>query len=129
MAAFEHICQVKGRTSAVFVHPDSCCKKKVTRETSCTSSGCCSKKAETQRAELRKKKCCEDHSHFLQAYYSGTPNEQLTETPITAPVLNWHLSETWNLPWARSAKTLLLSLYKPPPEVFDLRVLYQSFLC
>lgn len=131
MAAFEHLCQTKGRTSAVLVLPKSCCSKKVAKKTTCAKSSCCSKKKQSKLPTLRKKPCCEDRTHFLKADYAGTPLQLLEETNTSLQVAFAAISSSQRhtaVP-VGNLKLLRFYLYKPPPNTDDLRVLLQSFLC
>ncbi|MDX2280103.1 MAG: hypothetical protein NW218_10970 [Saprospiraceae bacterium] len=132
VTVFEHLCQMKGRTTSFFVQPKNCCQKKEVKKEFCQKSKCC-KKAETtgNAPTFTKKPCCEDKSQFFKSETTGTQNKT-----FSVPDYKFQPLFVEALPYVErfdiiplNQKILRFYLYKPPPLVFDIRVLVQSFLC
>lgn len=132
VTVFEHLCQMKGRTTSFFVQPKNCCQKQEIKKEFCQKSKCC-KKAETTSKDpsINKKPCCEDKAQFFKSETSGTSFE-----PFAVPDFKFQPLFAVAFPYVErfdiiplNQKILRFYLYKPPPLVSDIRVLVQSFLC
>lgn len=128
VTVFEHLCQMKGRTIGAFVKPHSCCAQKETYRTSWQKSQTCQL---DKAPQINRKPCCQDKSQFLKSDIKGATQK------IALPAFHFQAFDFQALP-ARalaldfapiSQKTLRFYLYKPPPQVTDIRVFIQSFLC
>jgi hypothetical protein len=128
LTVFEHLCQMKGRTIGVFVKPHGCCAKKRTYQSSWQKAKTCHL---NKAPQINRKPCCQDKSQFVKSNIQGSVQKiALTDfhfdffnfQPLPTQALSSH-----NVPI--SQKTLRFYLYKPPPQVTDIRVFIQSFLC
>jgi hypothetical protein len=128
VTVFEHLCQMRGRTIGVFIKPHSCCAQKESYRTSWQKSQTCHL---NKTPQINRKPCCQDKSQFLKSDIKGAPQK------IASPAFHFQVFAFQALP-ARaleldftpiSQKTLRFYLYKPPPQVTDIRVFIQSFLC
>lgn len=128
---FEHVCQKKGSTTALFEKSRNCCLPLEYTKHPCQKSKCCQAKEINSGTSVSKKPCCEDQSQFLKLGTENTAFKTFTFADlhlqpvwVTAALAVEHLDVN---PF--NQKTLRFYLYKPPPVVTDLRVLMQSFLC
>jgi hypothetical protein len=128
VTVFEHLCQMRGRTIGVFIKPHSCCAQKETYRASWQKSQTCHL---NKAPQINRKPCCQDKSQFVKSNIQGAVQKialpdfhfqvfNIQPLPILA-------QELYTLPI--SQKTLRFYLYKPPPQVTDIRVFIQSFLC
>jgi len=128
VTVFEHLCQMRGRTIGVFVKPHSCCAQKETYRTSWQKSQTCQL---DKTPQINRKPCCQDKSQFVKSNIQGAVQK------IALPDFHFQVFNIQPLPTLASElctlpisqKTLRFYLYKPPPQVTDIRVFIQSFLC
>ena len=128
ITVFEHLCQMRGRTIGVFVKPHSCCAQEETYQASWQKSQTCHL---NKAPQINRKPCCQDKSQFVKSNIQGAV-QKIALPAFQFQVFNFQplptlAQELYTLPI--SQKTLRFYLYKPPPQVTDIRVFIQSFLC
>ena len=128
VTVFEHLCQMKGKSVSVFLKPNGCCKQKQSYKTLCQGTRDC--KLDNGQ-QITRKPCCQDKSQFVKSNMDGALQK------IALPDFYFQVFNIQSIPQIvlkldiipNSQKTLRFCLYKPPPQVTDIRVFIQSFLC
>jgi hypothetical protein len=119
---FEHLCQMRGKTVTYFVKSKSCCAQKLQRKECKTAHS---------SSSFSRIPCCKDKSAFVK----NDPNATLQKINLFSVLVPLCLSPTIALPDFGAAfiplhhKVLRFYLYKPPPQMRDILVFVQSFLC
>ena len=74
-AMIEHLCKVKGKKTFILSSPPKCCSEKMLK-----------KEANSQKKHIKRTKCCQEHSSFIN---TSTTASQGNNVEFTTPVFIW----------------------------------------
>lgn len=74
-AMIEHLCKVKGKKTFILSSPPECCSEKMLK-----------KEANSQKKHIKRTKCCQEHSSFIN---TSTTASQGNSVEFTTPVFIW----------------------------------------
>lgn len=119
-AMIEHLCKVKGRKTFILSSPPKCCPEKMLK-----------KEANAQKTHIKRTKCCEEHSSFINI---STTASQGSNVEYNTPTFIWE-SNSYSIfsasHWSNEPVTFKVAHYyntSPPIAGRKLLVHIQSFL-
>ncbi|MCT4560739.1 MAG: hypothetical protein N4A41_05105 [Crocinitomicaceae bacterium] len=125
---FEHICQIDGHSTSLYIHPDHPCQEQRKSAHHEVSHGHCSK-METSSELGFNKDCCSDEIQVFQVNYDYYQNWHVALPHFVASIEPMLWSNTIRV--LMHQRTTLSQFNRPPPLVTgrQISILHQVFLC
>lgn len=125
---FEHICQVDGKTTSVYIHPEHPCESQFKKAHHEVRHDHCSAKM-SKDDHVYSKDCCSDEVQVFQISYDYYQHFQIALPQMVALVQPMLWSNT--LAVLHKTQYNLAQFNRPPPLVTgrQISILHQTFLC